>query len=544
MRRLPLVLLFSWMASAVGCGGQQHVDPVPDPGPQQADPLDAEEGQLEETTPEQVQAAELDALLQHLASTPAHQHPELLEGLSGETLEGILHRMPEGARPWALLRLALLADHHREPRKARSHLAAAVALASGHPAAARIEAVRQRLEAQSTVAEKRLGVLLPLSGPFGAIGKSALPAVKIAARAAGVELVVEDTAGKADQAAIAVERLVYTHRVPAIIGPIGSLESEAAARAAQRLRVPLLTLTSEEDITRLGGFIFRHRLTRSAQARTLARYAVQRMGLKRFAILYPDTAHGRAMTQSFWRTVESLGGEIRGAQRYGVHDVDFSTPIKKLIGRHELSIRRRDKKWVKLNRKARDRALQVAPVVDFEALFIPDRGRRLRTLLPYLAYWDIELKTDPEMRASDLRGKYGGRTPQLVNILGGSGFGDPRLVERQVTQAFNAVFVDAWRAENGKGARFVRAYEAATERPPGPLAAHAYDATRILCREVKQGGDRDTMRRRLLAMKRFNGVLGRTRFNGDGDAVFDLFVYTLHPEDGVVPRRGDRPPRN
>lgn len=544
------LLALALIAALSACGGARpdpSGDPLPpDPGGQGAadeagipgDDLDPEAPAARPVSP---QAAELDAFVADLSRQPVDAQADLVEALPGPTLEALIPRLPEGALVWARLRLALLAEHHQRPREARAHLAEAVARSAGHPAAPRIEALRTRLEAQATVAPGRLGVLLPLSGPYGAIGKSALVAIRMAAKRAKIELVIEDTTGDADQAALAVERLVYTHRVPAIVGPVGALESAAAAKAAQRLHIPLMTLTAEEGVTDLGGFIFRHRLTASAQARTLARYAMDRMGLRRFALLYPDTEHGRAMIRAFWRVVEAQGGEIRGAQAYGTHDVDFSVAIKKLIGRHELSVRRTDPRWKKLNRKARDRALHVAPEVDFEALFIPDRGRRLRTLLPYLSYWDIELKTHPDQQARDLRGKYSGKTPQLVQILGGAGFGDPRLVERQIDQAQNAVFVDGWRGR--PEARFDRAYEAAAGRAPGALAAHAYDATRILIDQVKQGGDRDLIRRRLLALDSFDGLMGETRFNGDGEAIFDLYVYTLHPEHGVVPRRGDRPPR-
>lgn len=533
------------LSMLMGCGGQQRLpppddDPVTDPREAQADP----EGLTESPQRPATRAEELEALVKHLGTLPPADHAPLIEGLPGDVLQKLLPKLPPAALPWARLRLALLAEHQRKPREARQHLADAVARSAGHPAAARIEQVRARMEAFAAVQRGRLGVVLPLSGPFGAIGKSALPSIKIAAKRAGIKLVIEDTAGKAEQAALAVERLVYEHKVPAIVGPIGALESASAAQVAQRLQVPLMTLTSRADVTRMGSFIFRHRLTPEAQAKTLARYAVKRMGHRRFAILYPDTDHGRAMTRAFWRTVEALGGQIRGAQAYGPNDVDFSDPIKKLIGRYELSIRKKDPRWVKLNRKARDRALHVAPEVDFEALFIPDRGRRLRTLLPYLTYWDIELKTDRDMLASDLRGKYSGKTPQLVQILGASGFGDPKLVERQIEQANNAIFVDGWRPEYSRSTRFARAYETVTGKAPGALAAHAYDAARIMCDELKRAGGRDTIRRRLLALRDYEGVVGTTRFNGNGDAVFGLFVFTVQPEEGVVPRRGDRPAGN
>jgi len=357
----------------------------------------------------------------------------------------------------------------------------------------------------------------------------------------GIDLVVADTRGDAIHTPIALEKLVYEQHVSGIIGPIGSIESYAAAQTAERLEVPIMVLSAREKITQVGTWVFRHRLTRSQQAQAVARHAVEDLGIKRFGILYPKSHYGRDMMTAFWRTVERLGGEIRAAQGYSVHDRQLGDPIKRLVGRYYVDELEVDPHWESLNRKSKDKSLHVPPVVDFEALFIPDSGRRLRRILPFLAYWDIELRTDPTMSPLVLSHKYGGAVPQLVQILGGSGFNDERLVQRPLRQAHHSIFVDGYWVGAPRSQPFVDRWMAEHSRPPPSFAAHAYDGAQLLARAVLNQPNRAAVRRSLLSVQDHQGIFGLTKVHGDGEIAFELLHLTLHPEAGIVPYSGSFP---
>lgn len=518
------------LALLAACGS---TPPPVDPAVPTADPVAAPAAP---TVPSPAAAAPIPALAEHLAALPAAALPEAVAAAEAAALVEALTLLDprSAAAGWVTLRLGRLAAHRRDLREARALLDRAVAV-GGAPAAAAQETL-DRLAARERVQPGRIGVLLPLSGPYAAIGETALHAVRLAlGGVAGVELVVGDTAGDADRAPQIVEDMVQRQHVAAIIGPVGSIESHTAARAAERLEVPIVVLSSRADLTRLGTFVFRHRLTRSAQAEAIGRYAVEALGLKTFAILYPRTDYGIEMMQAFWQTVTRLGGEIRGAEGYSVNVADQNEPIKKLIGRHHLEARQVDPHWEALNRKSKDRAQHVPPVVDFEALFIPDGGQRVRLMLPFLAYWDIEVKNDPALSPLEFASKYGGDTPQLVQILGASGFNDPRLTRDPPTQALNALFVDAFWTESAAAAPFVEAWVAEHGRPPPVLAAHAYDAAKLLARVVPGAADRDAVRRGLVGVGAYDGVFGPTRVGGDGEIELSLQVLTIDPLHGVVP---------
>lgn len=530
---MPVALLFF---AACGSSPPPRAQPV-SPGaaaPAEAAPGPADDGRMQAGAP--TGPGETDGSPDPLLTAPADA---LIDRVAEADAADLAARLPElpptsAAAGWVALRLGRLAAHRRDFREAADLLSRATA-AGGAPAKAARETL-DRLEARERVVPGRIGVLLPLSGPYAPIGKAALTAARMAVDGlSGIELVVGDTAGDADRAPQVLEELVFDKRVAAVLGPVGAIESHAAARAAERLEVPLMALSSRADLTRLGTFVFRHRLTRQAQARTIARHAVEVLGLKTFAILYPDTDYGREMMQGFWQTAVRLGGEIRGAQGYSVNVNDVNEPIKKLVGRHHLEARTADPHWQALNRKSKDRALHVPPVVDFEALFIPDGGQRVRLILPFLAYWDVEVKNDPQLSPLQFAAKYGGDTPQLVQILGASGFTDPRLIRNPPPQALNSVFVDAFWAESDDARPLVDLWTGEFGRPPPALAAHAYDATRLLADAVAGRADRAAVRRALLQSRPRRGIFGQTRVAGDGEVEFDVRVLTLDPAMGVVP---------
>ena len=87
-------------------------------------------------------------------------------------------------------------------------------------------------------------------------GETALP----------VRLIIKDTASDEAQAVQAVRELA-DDGVAAIIGPI--IAAPGAAREAQRLQMPMVTITQKSDVTETGNYIFRHFITPQNQVRTL-----------------------------------------------------------------------------------------------------------------------------------------------------------------------------------------------------------------------------------------------------------------------------------
>jgi branched-chain amino acid transport system substrate-binding protein len=161
-----------------------------------------------------------------------------------------------------------------------------------------------------------VGCLLPLSGSFALYGREVLNGVQLAlARVSqqglSVQLIVKDTRGSAEDAASLVHELAAAHNVMAVIGPRASRSSLSAAKKAQQIGVPIITLIQTEGITGEGEMVFQNFLTPAMEVERLVHRATRHMGLSRFAILYPDTAYGRTLMNLFWDRVEEEGEASR-----------------------------------------------------------------------------------------------------------------------------------------------------------------------------------------------------------------------------------------
>ena len=157
-----------------------------------------------------------------------------------------------------------------------------------------------------------IGCILPLSGRNAAYGNQALDAVLLAAgvfnaaKETPIRLLIEDSQSEPAVAGAAVGKLADAG-VTCILGPLGSQEALEAAKEAQRLKVPILTLTQREGITGIGDYVFRNFLTAAMQVRTVVQYAQAEIGLRRFAILYPDDPYGQEMARLFREEVLRKG---------------------------------------------------------------------------------------------------------------------------------------------------------------------------------------------------------------------------------------------
>ncbi len=390
------------------------------------------------------------------------------------------------------------------------------------------EVERQRLERRvrrgAAAVVETLGLAVPLSGPYSQFGEAVLQGVVLALDLfddpdAPYRIAVRDTEGDAEAGVGAVSELVE-EGVSAIIGPLSSSVSAAAAPSAEAGGTPLLTLAKREDISALGDFVFRLGLTASDELHALASYATEVREYRNFAILYPDDTQGVALKNLFWDEVEALGGRVVGVERYDPEEVDVQEEIKKLVGLFYLTDEERELLELRgrLLRRPLENAVELEdpsladlpPYVDFDALFIPDLAERVGLILPQLRFYDV----------SD------------VTYLGGSEWNSPELIERGGREAVRAIFVDAFFVWSSQPhiERFVQRYYAAYGREPDLYAAAGYDAAMLL-RGLLQSDSllsREQLRRRILSVQDYAGVTGLTSFDPSGGTRKSPSVLTVN----------------
>ncbi len=406
-----------------------------------------------------------------------------------------------------------------------------------------------RSQQRARVDAKRVGVILPMTGRFRPVGEAVLRGVKLALEGSGLELVVKDSQGDVMIAGKAVEELVFEDGAIAIIGPILADDSRRAALVAEELQIPILTLTRQEDIPQLGPWVFRNMLTNSAQAKALAEYATETLGYKSFAILHPDIPYGQDLTNLFWDELEGRGATVRGIESYAHDQTTFTEQARKLVGRYHLEDRHDYHEGVReiqqqtsdafRRRKAIEKLRQgLDPIVDFEALFIPDEWRRVGLVAPALAVEDIITNACDPRDLERIRKTTGKRNLKTVTLLGTNLWsspkdadGVPQLVSRGGKFVQCAIYVDGFYPDSQRPAtqRFMKQWrEAGLRGEPGLLEATGYDSAAML-RTVISGGarTREDLRERLAGLKGFEGATGTTQFDEHGDAQKPLFFLNV-----------------
>jgi ABC-type branched-subunit amino acid transport system substrate-binding protein len=449
----------------------------------------------------------------------------------------------------AALRLAENALMRGDFAAAKSHLDAASKLPLAPKYAARLALVKERAAlgksglADVSVpgfdtaaipvtrgARGEIGVVLPLTGQFAPFGEESLRGVLLAAgvfdagRPASdrpsVRLLIRDSQGDPQRAANAVRELARERRVSAIVGPLHSSECEAAAAAADSVGIPLLALTGREQVAADRPQAFRVRTMPKDEIHALAEHATRTLGAQRFGILYPRDAYGRGLSRLFWDAVEERGGEIVALASYDPDSTDFGEAIRKLVGYELISPAEKEAIKVReemlksarrlpaeeaaaLREEARamlgpgDRPLP--PIVDFEALFIPETHEKVVLIAPQLAY-------------NEASGAV---------LLGTGAWNHPELVSIARHHVEGALFTANFYADSRVGyvRDFSQRYRRTFGTPAEDFAAQAYDAANLVIAGLAAGHtSRSAMRESVLSTSGVAGASGVMTMGADGNA--------------------------
>jgi len=382
-----------------------------------------------------------------------------------------------------------------------------------------------RISEMSEYDRTAIGCILPLSGQYETFGHKALKGIELAFTKfrdenpeSAIKLVIKDSGGDPDKAAQAVRELA-DQKVAAIIGPI--VAAETAAKEAQALKIPIITLTQKEGIPDEGDYVFRNFLTPEMQIQAIISFAMENLKLNKFAILYPNEKYGIKFMNLFWDNVVSKGGEVVGVESYDTEEVDFSPSIRKLAGSYytvpqELKpqaepMQQPDGLYGESPVLSRETSgtWKESAVVDFDAIFIPDGPEKVVFILPQLTSHHV---TD-------------------VYLLGTNLWHSDKLLHEAPQYAQGAIFPDIFFAESNNPVvvDFVNRFEGTYGEKPELMEALAFDTALILFQTVsdRELHFRTSIKNKLLHMKSFAGVTGRTSFHPNGEADKKLFMLQI-----------------
>lgn len=334
----------------------------------------------------------------------------------------------------------------------------------------------------------KIGYLGPLTGEAATYGMDTLNGVKIAVEdinAEGgingrkIEIIAEDGRCTGTDAAGAAQKLIHVDKVHVIVGGGCSGETLAAAPIAEAAKVPMMSpLSSSPDVTKAGDFIFRDYPNDALKTKAMANYFKEK-GYTRIVTIAENTDFTMGFRNSLHENVE--------AEHFVLDEV------------------------VEPGRK------------DYRSLLTRLKGKEFDVFFP--------------------NGQTSATVAAMIEQFREQGFMQP-MVSHDVAQdkslfdlapkaskGMLAIGVPEVSAGTAFGSKFTSKFGDA--QASLAFAAHAHDAMRVLAAAMKDvGTDGEKIRDYLYALRGHDGVVGRFRFDKNGDVVGIPYVL-YEVKDGV-----------
>lgn len=423
----------------------------------------------------------------------------------------------------ASYRLGEIALQNRDVNSAKSYFQKSISLDAGSAVARQAQINLDQLESLSKVESKTIGVVLPLTGKHAQVAQKTLRGLQMGLGLYGknissFKLAVVDDEANPDRASRGVERLVREDNVVAVVGSLVSKTATAVTAKTSEYNIPNIALSQKSGLTEIGNSVFRNSMTSEMQVRELVRYAMEEKGLHKFAIVYPNDPYGIEFTNLFWDEVLARGGEITTAQTYSPKETDFRNVVQRLVGTYyidaradEYHVRVKDLNENTKNKSSRSGGPDIVlpPIVDFDAVFIPDSAKALGQIAAMLSFNDV----------------------RDVTLLGTNLWNVPGISKRAGNWTQNLIFVDSFVSTDPRfqNSTFVRDYKTLFGEEPGIFEIQAYDTALILRQLISQGySSRESLSAALAKIQNLPGSLSPLSMSSDREVLRPVAVLTLN----------------
>lgn len=187
-------------------------------------------------------------------------------------------------------------------------------------------------------ADLKIGMILPMSGPFSAYGQQILNGAKLYLEQHGdtigdrkVQLIVKDDTGVAPEISRrAAQELIVQDKVDILAGFGLTPSAFAVAPLATQAKVPAIVMNAAtSSITTKSPYLVRVSMTLPQTAAPIATWAANN-GIKRAYTVVADFGPGHDAEKQFIKTFTEAGGEIVGEVRTPVQNPDFSPFLQRV----------------------------------------------------------------------------------------------------------------------------------------------------------------------------------------------------------------------
>ncbi len=383
------------------------------------------------------------------------------------------------------------------------------------------------IDAQEKTDSAVIGAVLPLSGKYAQMGYKTLRGIELGLGLYNknlptpVKLAIIDSEGNPDVARRGAEKLVSEDHAIAIIGDILSKTAQAVAIKSQELGIPCITLSQKQGLIDIGEFIFRNVLTPDRQMKSLVDFAMDQKSYKKFAIIFPNDSYGTEYASAFWDYVLLKGGQVTAAQTYPPEEKDFRNVVQRLAGTFYAEEDRGKELKLRYDEWAKDqkqRALHdklpkelLPPVVDFDAIFIPDTPDSIGQIAPMLAYNDVD----------------------KIPLLGTNIWNAPKILEKGGKYVENSIFIDDYFSEDQSPSmkKYSSEFQSQFSYKPSVFEAQGYDAAVLISQVLRNYNfsvTRKTLRESLVNASNVQGATGLIRMTPQREVEKSLVPLTIN----------------
>ncbi|HEY3243633.1 MAG TPA: ABC transporter substrate-binding protein [Phycisphaerae bacterium] len=335
----------------------------------------------------------------------------------------------------------------------------------------------------------KIGHLASLTGSEATFGQSADRGIDMAVEERNankgvlgrpVEKIVVDDQSKSQEVNNCMTKLIQQDKVVAIVGEIASTNTIAAAPAAQRNKIPLVTPGSTNpEVTKKGDYIFRICYLDDFQGRAIAGFAYKRVGVRKAAII-TDQANSYSINLSKFvaEAFKNLGGEVVIEVSYKKTDSDYNAQV--------------------------NQALQAKPDVLFLTGYYTNVGNIVQTA-----------------RKAGFTGP----------CVGGDGWDSETLYQIGGKALDNCYFTNHYSPDDPdpRIQDFIRKYQSKYGGVPDAMAVLGYDAAMVVFDAIQRAGSTDgpKIRDALASTKDFKGLSGAITIDKDRNAQKSIVIVGI-----------------
>lgn len=332
----------------------------------------------------------------------------------------------------------------------------------------------------------RIGFTPPVTGVYAAIGAAQLKAIQLGVKQINsrggvngrhINLIVVDSQSTTPGAQAAVQKAVEQEKVLALISFVLSGQVLATSDAIKAYGIPTMIGGTHVSLTRKGNpWLFRVRPDDSIAALGMLKFIAEDMRLRKIGVLYNDDAFGIGGAELVEKGATERGMAIVRREAYKSGDRNFTTQLTSL----------------------RDAGAEIMVVYGHavDAAWIQRQYREIGSPFKYIGSPGSQMKSTLDVSKEAAEGIIA-----IADVVPGSSEANRRYAEAY-------------------GREYNEEYD--------PTSAWVYDALGILAHAIEIAGvDREKLRKTILAIKGYDGVLGKFAFTPNGDGLHEISVVQI-----------------